>query len=169
MTNQCDFFFLECMSDFLKATMSEIDKAKLRLEAVLQNAIDVDKTYTNVSPDIVRTHYARECGKLMVIQEQNVVVRNDLVTSINKLEDCKGLLEQINNLVGNCKRTLDTRKVGTLQDLVRQQVKDPLYADAIEQSDSTLKDVLNRKGGGNKTRRRQQMKKHRTRRKRKSH
>jgi hypothetical protein len=151
------------MSDFLKSTLSEIDKAKLRLETVLQNAIDVDKTYTNVSPDIVRTHYDRECGKLMAIQEQNVVIRNDLVTSINKLEECKGLLEQINNLVGNCKRTIDTHKAGTLQDLVRQQVKDPMYADAIEQSDSTLKDVLNRKRGG-KTRR---LRKHKTQRKKK--
>jgi hypothetical protein len=83
----------------------------------------------------------------------------DVNESINNLEDSKELLEKIYEIIQNVKKTINSFRIGTLQGITRQTIKennmtvnpnDEIGQTVLIQNYDELKDINRNKGGTKK-------------------
>jgi hypothetical protein len=140
------------------------DKYAVSLRNTYDEIIILNDKVKTLNPENIRKNFDRYWNIVNSKSQETNNALEDIDESINNLEDSKELLGKINDVTDKVKQTLNSFRVGTLQGISRQTVKESniipnneISQNAVNQLETynELEDLKqNNKIGGRKSRKR---------------
>ena len=147
--------------------MSNIVKTTKRYAVSLRNTYDeiiiLNNQIKTLNPETVRKNFDVYWNVINNKSEETNNILEYINDSIKNLEDCKDLLLKIKDATDKAKQIMNSFKVGTLQGLTRQYLKekniipsvnDETAQNVLAQSYNELEDLKRNKTGGRKSKKR---------------
>ena len=147
--------------------MSNIVKTTERYAVSLRNTYDeiiiLNNKIKTLNPETVRKNFDMYWNIINNKSEEINPILENINGSIKNLEDCKDLLLNIKDATDKAKQIMNSLKVGTLQGLTRDYIKeqniipsvnDETAQNVLAQSYNELEDLNRNKTGGRKSKKR---------------
>jgi hypothetical protein len=142
------------------------DKYAVSLRKTYDDVVILNDKVKTLNPENIRKNFDKYWNIVNSKYEESNIALEDVDESINNLEDSKELIVKIKDITDKVKQTMNSFRIGTLQGISRQSVKenniipnenDEIAQNAVNQLETynELQDLKeNNKIGGRKTRKR---------------
>jgi len=100
------------------------DKYAVSLRNIFDDITILNNKIKTLNPENIRKNFDRYWNVVNSKSEETVEALDDIEESMNNLEDSKELIGKIKDVTDKVKQTMNSFRVGTLQGIARQSVKE---------------------------------------------
>jgi hypothetical protein len=100
------------------------DKYAVSLRNIFDDITILNNKIKTLNPENIRKNFDRYWNVVNSKSEETVEALDDIEESMNNLEDSKELIGKIKDITDKVKQTMNSFRVGTLQGISRQSVKE---------------------------------------------